>query len=495
MDNSDSPIQDKESLQSNDNIQSPEAVNTPIETTGPTVEKPKKSKFRLPKIKWNRNTILVVSLTVLLIIVGVFTLVLSRDNSTEESQNEVVVEQQEEVQLIGAAILIDEGTIQIVSTETGEWQDADTTTVIEQGAELRTVGATSRAVIGFDDGSALRLDANSEVVLEEMTTERIVVKHVGGYTYNRVLPSETITYVVTSEDAQYEALGTAFKTASTGDEQSVEVYHSSVIETNTNKTPKEGEKLIVENKAAPTENGTIKKIDIEDVKNDPFMEWNRELDINDDNYKDSLGFLSDITAPEITLDKNDGDVILLEPNASEGTIELTGKTESGTKVTVESKSQPGSSPIEVTVSSDGTFKTPVLTAPIGNSVFEFVATDRSGNKAVKTLRITFQRKSQPVAGNAVSFVLTSTIDDELELNWTINGIEAPDGYKVVYEKGNANPVFKQGDSTSFPTDKKSASIKLSEFKDPGTYYVKVCIYDKESNSCGQYSNSVKYEKS
>jgi hypothetical protein len=498
MDNSGNPIDNNKSEEPNE-IENSQEVSLDTEPENNKIinqSEVKKSKFKIPKIKFNRNTVLAASLAVLLIIVGVFSIVLTNNNN-EESQDEVVVEEREQAQLLGATILIDEGTIQIISQETGEWQDANTTTVLEQGAELRTVGATSRAVIGFDDGSALRLDANSEVVLEEMTTERIVIKHVSGYTYNRVLPSESITYVVTSKDAQYEALGTAFRTASTGDEQSVEVYHSSVIETNTNKTPKEGEKLVIENKTNPSENGSITKLDIEDVKNDPFMEWNRELDLNDENFKDTLGFLSDVTAPEITIDKNDGDVVLLEPNASEGTIELTGKTESSAKLTVQSKSQSGSSPVGVSVAGDGTFKTPVLTAPIGNSVFEFIATDRAGNKNVSTLRITFQKKSQPVIGNAVSFVLSSTIDnnnEKLQLNWKIKGIEAPDGYKVVYEKGNQNPVFNQGSSQSFPTKETSGSIKFDNFNGSGTHYVKVCIYDANSGTCGQYSNSVKYEK-
>jgi hypothetical protein len=225
------------------------------------------------------------------------------------------------------------------------------------------------------------------------------------------------------------------------------------------------------------------------------MEWNRELDVNDDNYKDNLGFLSDITAPDITINKNDGDVILLEPSATEGTIELTGKTEAGAKLTVQSKSQSDSSPVDVTVSSDGSFTTPVLTAPIGSAVFEFIASDRAGNKTTKPLRITFQKKSQPVAGNATSFILSSSAKEEkLQLNWKLNGIEAPDGFKVVYEKDNQNPIFNQGDSQSFPTKDLSSTIKLSDLNGAGKYYIKVCIYDSKTSTCGQYSNSVTYEK-
>jgi hypothetical protein len=414
---------------------------------------------------------------------------MTRSDEVVETDSVVVIE--EEPVELGVAIVLDEGTLEIKSEETGEWQDADTTTQIAAGAELRTVGATSRAVIAFDDGSAIRLDANSEIMLEEITSSRIEIKHIGGYTYNRVLPSEQITYVVTSTDAQYEAQGTAFKTAATGDEHSVEVYHSSVIETASNKTAKEGEKLTVVNKTDPTENGTISKLDIETVKSDPFMQWNRELDEKDENYKDSLGFLKDVDAPDLTINKSDGEVVLLEPNATEGTIEISGKTESGATVKVTPKSQTGAAAVDVTVDSDGSFTTPVLTSPIGDSVFEFVAKDRTGNTTTKTLRITFQKKSQPVAGNAVSFVLTATAkdsDSKVSVNWTLKNVNAPDGVKVVYSQTSDPVLGSEGVKASDAVKDSSTTIKYTSFSPSGKYYIKACVYDKASGTCGQYSN-------
>jgi hypothetical protein len=469
-------------------ISQSQAFNTELSPAPPRSEK--KSKFKLPKIPLNKTTVLAGSLALILIIVGITAFVMTRADEVVETDSVVIVE--EEPTELGAAIIIDEGTLEIKSEETGEWQDADTTTNISAGAELRTVGATSRAVIAFDDGSAIRLDANSEIILEEISTKRIEIKQISGYTYNRVLPSEQITYVVTSTDAQYEAQGTAFKTATTGDEQSVEVYHSSVIETGMNKTAKEGEKLTVINKSKPTENGNITKLDIEAVKTDPFMQWNRELDEKDENFKDSLGFLKDVDAPELTINKSDGEVVLLEPNATEGTIEITGKTEVGATLKVTPKSQSGASAVDVTVGSDGNFTTPVLTSPIGDSIFEFVAKDRTGNTTTKTLRITFQKKSQPVAGNAVSFVLSATANDsdsKVLVNWTLKNINAPDGVKVVFSQ-SSDPVFGGSGVESIYIDKASitsTTIKYSKFTPSGKYYIKACVYDKVSGTCGQYS--------
>jgi len=466
-----------------------------------TPNKKKPSRFKLPKFdlkNLDKNYVLAGSLAAILIIVGVSAFILTRDSSEQLASNdETVDEQTSEVQPIGATVILTEGTLQTLD-DSGEWQDYKKNAEVTEGTKFKTVGASSRAVIAFDDGSALRIDANSEVELETLHADRIEILHTSGYTYNRVLPTSDMTYIVKSADAQYQALGTAFKTAVTGDEQSVEVYHSSVIETGLNKTAKEGEKLIVKSNTTPSDNGAIKQLDIEEIKTDAFLEWNRALDENDENYKDSLGFLSDITSPEITLNATDGATILLDPNASEGTTEISGTTEQGITLTVQSKTQSGSSPVNVTVGADGAFTTPVLTAPVGSAVFEFVAKDRAGNTATKTIRITFQRKSTPVGesggSNNSSIVLSGSLNgsnDKINLSWAFSGsTSAPDGVKLVFSK-TSDPLLANSDPDAIMVSSgDSATVNVSKFESGKTYYIKACIYDNGSSSCGLYSNQI-----
>lgn len=457
----------------------------------------KKSWLKIPKISFknmNRNTVLAVLLTGVLLIVGIVTFILTRNNGSEVATDESVnTEQLSQETKVATTVKQIDGTLQIKATD-GEWQDATTEDAIEEGQSIRTVGATSRAVLLIDGATELRLDANSEVELETLRADRIVIKHVAGYTYSRVVSIEGRTYSITSKDAKYEAKGTAFKTTATGDEQSVEVYENAVIETNLNESAKTGQKLTVINKQSPSSDGKIEPLDIEKVKNDPFMQWNRELDAKDDKFKDLLGFLKDVTAPEITLITEDGDVIFLDPNATEGTIEISGKTESGVKVTVLSKSQAGAQPVEVTVSESGEFTTPVLSAPLGNSVFEFIAKDKTGNTTTKTLRVTFQRKSQPVTGSTSSIKLSAaTLDGgaKVQLSWTYGSdTSAPDGVKVIYSK-DETPIFNQAGTTTagYYKTEKEATFKFSDLgmNTGETYYFKVCAYDKASGTCGLHS--------
>lgn len=455
--------------------------------------KGKLSKLNMPKISFknmNKNTVLSLILAGVLLLVGATTLFLTRNRGNDIASEEIVNSQELPLEkTLSATIKQLDGSFQVKTTE-GDWQDAKKEDSLAEGYSVRTVGAASRLVITFEDGSELRVDANSEVSLETVRDGRVVIKHLAGYTYNRVVPSENHTYIVTSNDAKYEAQGTAFKTIATGDEQAVEVFQSTVIETNSNKSPKSGQKLIVKSRVAPTTSGKIESLDIEKLKADIFITWNRELDAKDDKFKNDLGFLQDITPPEITLKVGDGDVVFLDPSATEGTIEISGNTEASAKVTALSKSQSGSQPVEITVGTDGSFTTPVLSAPLGSSVFEFVAKDRTGNTTTKTLRVTFQRKSQPVIGSETSSItLTATKvgGDKVKFKWAYGaGTTAPEGVKLVYSK-TEDPVYKKAGTTAryYPTATED-TLKYSDdlsLTTGETYYFKVCIYDTASDAC------------
>ncbi len=469
----------------------PEAKNA----TKPNKKSPVNSLKSYPALAWakfnglSRNVKLASILTVILLLVGIFAFALSTDSSSNnEFANEDHVEIDDSAPRMGIAVTLQQGTLE-TKDEDGNWVDAPDDFQPEEGDALRTVGATSRSVLTFDDGSALRLDANSEVELISLNNERIVIRHLEGYTYSRVIPSDNRAYIVESKDAQYEAQGTAFKTSSSGDEQAVEVYQSKVHETSLNKIPEEGEKLTVKSLAEPSKDGTIQKLDVEEVKQDQFMLWNKNLDEQDDNFKNDLGFLKDFDAPDINITSHkDGETVLLDSNAQQGTIEFKGNTEKGSTLTVQSKSKGGSSPESVSVGANGDFTTPVLSAPLGSSVFEFVSKDRAGNKTTKNIRINFQRKSAPVSGSG-SIVLEAeynSVDDKIEATWAVTGgLEAEDGFKFVYNK-SGNPTY--GSDSSQLINTMSASI--TNPKSGESYYIRVCIYNSSDNECANYSNQI-----
>jgi|GEM_PF-2495130 hypothetical protein len=436
----------------------------------------------------NRNAKLALVLTATLVVVGVFAVILSSDDSTnnedyanDQSQINEATEKTE------STISLREGTLEY-KDESGEWVDAPEDLKPTEGTMLRTIGATSRAVVVFSNSSELRIDANSEAEIKTQNAERVVIKHINGYTYNRVVTSDNFSYIVETENAQYESEGTAFKTNSTGDEQAVEVYQSTVHETTTNKKPKEGEKLTVKNEINPSKDGEIVKIDIEVVKKDLFMTWNRNLDIQNENFKNDLGILKDFDGPEIAIDNPaDGSTVLLEPDATEGATEFSGKTEKGSSLTVQSKSQAGSQAIKIDVGAEGNFVSPVITAPLGSSVFEFVAKDRNGNTTTKNIRVNFQKKSAPISTNGTITLSLSNAGNDVKAQWDYSAGYLPEnGVKIVYSK-SANPTYGSGATSEF-SNGKSQTVIFNPSQVGETYYFRICDYDPDSNTCTNYSN-------
>ncbi len=451
--------------------------------------------FSVKSIKnLNRSTKLAITLSVVLVVVGVLAFSLTSTKPTTVNSNEVVDETTlNQTPEIGAVVSLVEGTLQTKDGD-GKWQDAPSQLQPNQGAELRTVGVTSRAVISIDDGSILRIDANTEFTFKALSVDRIEIKQTRGYLYARVASSDVRKFIIESKDAQYQATdGAAFKTTYNGDEQSVEVYQGEVQETYTNAKLSQGDKLIVKSEVNPSNDGKTEKLDIEIVKNNPFVLWSKDLDSRNDSYKNSLGFLQDITGPEINITNPlDNGIVLLDPNATEGTVEISGTTEKFARLTVQSKSQADSKAISTTVGNDGKFKTPVLTAPIGNSVFEFIALDPAGNKTTKTIRLTFQRKSQPVISDSITLGVTIT-PLLVTLDWTYAGtVKAPDGVQVVWDLGSVTkkPKYPAAADTKLEATAQTTTIDITTLTSGETYYFRVCEYDATADTCGLYSNAV-----
>lgn len=451
--------------------------------------------FKLPKnaikrfSKLSRNTKLVASLMTVLVLVGVTTIVF-RNGAVPTTDNlaskEIQVEEAASVPTIEAILTHIEGVVEY-RDDKGEWSTAQKDSKILKNTAIRTTGASSRATVTFQDGSIIRLDAATEVAFETLSETRIMIMQASGYVYNRVVSAPERSFIVQTDHAQFQSVGTAFRTISTGDEESVEVFHSSVKETGLNGTAKEGEKFTAKHNNNPDKNGTVEKLDIELLKQDSFIVWNREQDKQNPNFKSSLGFLNDLDGPTITISEpTASSTIEMDGESSQGSTIIKGKTEPKAKLTVQSKSLGGSAPIEVTVQPDGSFDTGTLTAPIGTSVFEFVAKDTVGNKTIVNVSYVFKRKT--VVQEQGIALTAKIVDDSVKLEWGLVGISTPDGIKIMYDD---EPEITFEDDAKVLSDKGTTySIKTSELTAGKTFYFSVCRYSKVTGLCDLYSNEV-----
>ncbi len=446
-------------------------------------------KFSLQSMKnMSRTTVLALSLSFILILVGLWAIFFNKITTEQMAHtDDPVIEQIETAPTMGAVVSLREGVVEY-STD-GLWDKVTDNAEIIAGMSVRTTGASSRVVITLDDGSVIRLDANTEISFETLTAARVVVKQESGYVYSRVVPSETRDYLVMTENALFESVGTAFRTIASGDEEAVETFESVVHEANSNLSAEEGEKLTVINNANPSTNKTVVRMNIETLKSDAFISWNRELDNKDNNFKNSLGFLSDIIGAtvEITEPVNASTYEVTAKDGA-GLVSFKGKTEAGSTLTVQSKSTTSGAVTTVEVGADGIFTTPEVIAPLGLSVFEFVSKDKVGN--VNTTSITLNVIEKTTTQKQVITLTGTEKNDGHAFNWSLEGVTDSDGVQFIFAQ---TPKAQFGDPTttsekvSSGADKKT--ILNSEFT--GDWYFKVCRYIKESNSCDVYSNEVK----
>jgi hypothetical protein len=452
--------------------------------------------FAVPKLlykkfkKLDRNIQLSAVLVFVLLFVGLWATLFN--SATPESGEQLAIEetQVEEIDTaeeMMASITYTQGVVEF-KDDLGEWTDAESDMQVMKNNGVRTRGAAARTIITLEDGSELRVGPNSEIHVDELTQSRVIVRQIDGQSYSRVTESEDRTYEIATENANFQAVSTAFRTIASGDEEAVEAFESTVQETQRNERVVEGKKYVVKNFVNPDRDETFEDLDIEILKEDEFITWNRERDRQNDTFKDQLGYLSDFDGPEINItDPKRGSTVEVPADKSNGTINIKGTTERGSKLTVESKSLRDGKVKEVTVKDDGSFETGDLQAPVGNSVFEFIATDRRGNKT--TLNVTYVfKKSSGTQEFGISLDVDATDINNPTFSWSYLGLTAPDGVKLIYDKvsGATFPAVK-GESVPSGT---STTFDTTGLERGTTYYFRVCRYINEGATCDNYSNEV-----
>lgn len=196
---------------------------------------------------------------------------------------------------LGVAVTVADGTVTYQKAKDvqtspaagdGPWNTVTADTELSEGDQVRT-GNGSRAVLTLDDGSAVRLDANSTVTLTSLVASDIKITQLAGTVYSRVVASER-KYSVDVTDTSYEALGTAFITVKKAGENGVQVYQSSVKADG--QTVAEGKQYYSMNTNTDLQ-GKVTDINIDTLIDNEFITWNLTEDEKDAKFKDKLGLL------------------------------------------------------------------------------------------------------------------------------------------------------------------------------------------------------------
>ncbi len=368
------------------------------------------------------------------------------------------------------------------------WLAAEEGLTISEGLSVKT-GASSKAVIILDDGSAVRLNENSEVQFVTLTANEIVIDQLAGQSYHRVEKDSSREYIVTAvesnEDFQVKALGTAFD-VNWGEEKTVKCLESKVQVKYAKNQPEE---LVVEGEELKLgETAEVKGIDAESLDND----WYAFNKTQDKVVMAKMGVFENEDAPSLEItEPTDGFETTNE------TLTIKGTTEAANTVKVKVGEN-----WEIVANNEGSFEKEV-TLSVGDNNYEIKAYTPAGVKTVKTLRIVRKQVTvtptpkptpehdNPVIETIVMTGVTSPEAGKISVTWQLNGQEKA-GYKVVFSK-NANPEYpnRNGDYYYYTSEKsaRSASFTHDALKAGGTFHVRVCRYWAGENdiSCDIYT--------
>lgn len=466
----------------------PQVENNPETDSTPPVVAPAK-----PSRK--KRLVIAIVVAAVLIVGGFAAWFLTRN--TDTYSDSVVTKQSTQVKLLGVAPSLVEGSVEYM-TNGKTWQPLTTTVSLKQGDSVKT-GVDGRVVLAIDDGSAVRLNHNSQVKLTNMAAATIRVENVSGELYSRVVPSTTRTFSVLAASNSYVAQGTAYCVTNTVDKQGVEVYHSSVKVAK--ETVTEGNRYYVKSAQKDQENKVV-AIDLAQMKQNDFLKWNTEQDKKVAEYASKLGVLAEFDKPATTTPTTTpttptvANGIVLSGSVADYTAKMTWSvtnvdTSKGFKVVYSTETTtpvyPGN---DYSYIESSTARSASVDPSSGGTYHFRVCAYRGGSCDTYSNTVTLVIPTKPavVEESIVPGALTLTVSGSTA-SWTVGGT-APKGFKVVASTTKTDPQYPADGYKAYTQE---TSVNLSTILSAGTWNVRVCKYT--GSGCTDYSNTIVYTKS
>lgn len=389
----------------------------------------------------------------------------------------------------------------------GTWIELQSNDNVKQGDTVR-VNGVGKAIITLDDGSAIRLDDDSSILLASLDPGNIEIINQKGEVYTRVVKADR-PFVVKVEDESFRALGTAYKTVNGESEKGVYVYESKVKAISDDVEVAEGKKYLKDSDDSKLVN-KITDISSGEISSDDFVLWNKEQDQNNEEFNKFMGVLDDQekskeaetkteTKEETkTTTKTDDSEKTTQPAVASITLSASKtddgvllkwstsglNTSSGFKVvkgTSANPSYPGNSAVYMG-SDSNSYEWKIS----DGETYHFRVCQYTGSGCgtySNNIQIQAPYKEDGIV-NSINLIASS----DGVVNWTVDGY-SDDGFKVVWSKleGPTYPT-RSTDRYHYFSSPETVTDTLTAFDGAGDYHVRVCEY--LGGKCGKYSNEV-----
>jgi hypothetical protein len=413
------------------------------------------------------------------------------------------------------ALVLQEGSVD-TKNPLSLWVPLEKGATITEGMVVRT-GESSRAVVELDDGSAVRMDENSEIRFSTLSDEIVLINQYQGIAYHRVHPGNII-YNVKSLDTLATAIGTDFDVSTDQEIGKTEVsVYDSKVEVSVKGENTQKKEIIAGQKASIKEYGeSITVLGIPPTQREKkFYKWNESLNKKETTVTptpaaslsplpsskptESIQLTSPVIAGTVNCTGMGGD----EKVALQWT--LSGSAPYGYKVIQSTQPEPVYPPRDGDhfqyFSSQSDTKYTWEGLPNGKT-YHFRVGIYDGNGHIvsysnnvsvtlpakdspKTI-VTEQKPTTAPSGTSVSLTGKSENAGKVTLSWTVNG-EVPNGFKTCWAD-HENPSYPDDQCQWIDSETKQYTWEVDSGK---TYHFRVGIYiGSDDVKVSSYSNDI-----
>lgn len=369
-------------------------------------------------------------------------------------------------------------------------------------------GNKSRLVLGFDDGSVVRIGGKTRITLVKLNPVETRINNMEGELFARVQKTPNRRFFIEAGRVTVESLGTIFSVENKG-EIIVNVFDHFVKVSDGN-TEKE-----VGKKEQWRENqDTVVALKETDYENNKFISWSLAEESKQVVFvisptitirpvvNTTVKPTEKITSNPTVSPKGSGPLVLSGKIVKDGVV-LDWKTtdldiKKGFKL-VKSLSEnpvyPNSDSVVFESSASSSFYWEIKDGKKWHfRVCQSLESEACGVYSNDVLLEAPLSTTTPVtisSGNVRSINLTGEMSGILvKLNWTIDGYSSQ-GYEVVWST-DSSPVYpsRGGDSFHYYSDPAKRNDEITNLTSGKTYYFRICEY--LGDKCGVYSNEVSY---